>query len=129
MAEFAWLDSTIAEINSSTSYRELGPANILVGFQSASNCRIVEFESNCVSSNDDVEVTDILDRVDVLISMSAKQWKFYLRRRVSGKFPSILVFNLRNQVLKFASPMSYLKYLRFHRSIQAFLDVGCRLHK
>ena len=129
MTDFAWLNSTIAEVNGSTSYCDFGPANILVGFRSETSCRIVEFQSTWVSSNEDAEVTDILDRVDVLISMSGKQWKFYLRRRVSGKSPSILVFNLRNNVLEFASPLNYLKFLRFHRSVQAFLDVGCRLYK
>ena len=129
MTDFAWLKSTVAEVNNSTSYRDFGPANILVGFRSETNCRIVEFKSVWVSSNDDAEVTDILDKVDVLISMSTKQWKFYLRRRVSGKSPSILVFNLRNNVLEFASPMNYLKFLRFHSSVQAFLDIGCRLYK
>lgn len=129
MTDFAWLNSTIAEVNNSKNYRDFGPVEILVGFQSETNCRIVEFQSIWVSSSDESEAADILDRVDVLISMSAQQWKYYLRRRVSGKSPSILVFNLRNNVLEFASPMNYLKFLRFHRSVQAFLDVGCRLYK
>lgn len=129
MTDFAWLNSTIAAVNDSKNYRDFGPVEMLVGFQSESNLQIVEFQSIWVSSRDESEATDILDGVDVLISMSAQQWKYYLRRRVSGKSPSILVFNLRNNVLEFTSPMKYLKFLRFHRSLQAFLDVGCRLYK
>ena len=123
------MNSAIAEVKDSSDYHKLGPAGILVGFRTENICQLLDFSSFTLSTVADDELDNVLEKVDVLISMSSRQWGYYLRRRVSGKAHSILIFDLRNNVLQFATLLDRLKFLRVHRSVQAFVDVGARFYK
>lgn len=126
MKAFDSLQSAKRSVNRQSGFRSLGSADLSVAFRAGDSFRIVEFDAFSVGRVQEPEDASELRGIGVTISMSAKQWNLYLRRRKAGKLPSLVGFNLDRNVLKFASPMDRLRFLRVHKTIQMFVDTWAR---
>lgn len=126
MTAFDGMQTAKRSLNRQAGYRKLGNAEITVAFASDNEHRVVEFDAFKIGEIRTVEDPSELRGVGVTIRMSEKQWSFYLRRRVVGKLPPLVAFNLDQCVLEFASPLDRLRFLRLHKSIQAFVDACAR---
>ena len=116
------MQSAKRRVNRLADFRKLGSADITVAFSVGDVHRAVEFDAFSVGPIRTVEDADELQRIGVRIRMTEKQWQFYLRRRKSGKLPSLIGFGLGRSVFVFDSPLDRLKFLRVHQTIQMFVD-------
>ncbi|MCY3885643.1 MAG: hypothetical protein OXG24_12110 [Gammaproteobacteria bacterium] len=113
-------------VNRQSDFRKLGSAQITIDFNIGKTHNTVEFDAFSIGRiRDSVEESELRD-IGSRVRMTQKQWNFYLRRRKSGKLPTLVAFNLENDVLDFASPMDRLHFLRVHKTIQAFVDAWAR---
>lgn len=126
MTAFEAMQTAKRSLNRQASYRKLGSAEITVAFSSDDEHRVVEFDAFKIGEIRTVEDPSELRGVGVIVRMSKKQWSFYLRRRMVGKLPPLVAFNLDQSILEFASPLDRLRFLRLHKSIQAFVDAWAR---
>ena len=126
MSSFDWMQKAKSSVNRKADFRELGTANIDVVFSMGEEHQIVTFDAFAVGTVRKIEdELDLLD-VGVRIRMTPRQWAFYMRRRHAGKAPSLVAFNLGRDVIKFTSAVDRLKFMRVHKTIQAFVDAGAR---
>ncbi|MCY4143622.1 MAG: hypothetical protein OXG08_08060 [Gammaproteobacteria bacterium] len=126
MKMFEAMQSAKRSVNRQSGYRKLGSAEIAIAFSSDDAHRVVEFDAFKIGEIRTVEDPSELRGIGVRIRMSNKQWSFYLRRRMVGKLPTLIAFNLDQPVLEFAGPFDRLHFLRVHKSIQAFVDAWAR---
>lgn len=113
-------------VNRQGDFRKLGSAQITIDFNIGNTHNTVEFDAFSVGKIREVSDESELRSIGSKVRMTQKQWTFYLRRRKSGKLPTLVAFNLENDVLEFATPMDRLHFLRVHKTIQAFVDAWAR---
>lgn len=113
-------------VNRQGEFRRLGSAELTIDFNIGNTHHTVEFDAFSVGQVREVSDESELRNIGSKVRMTQKQWNFYLRRRKSGKLPTLVAFNLDNDVLEFATPMDRLHFLRVHKTIQAFVDAWAR---
>lgn len=127
MTDFSWLELACLEFNQDSKCRQLGRATIEVGFRAGDHGLLVKFHGDSIASVQRIENRDAWAAIPLVITMSPRQWSFYLRRRRTKKESSLMVFNLRNRVLKFRNPLDHLHFQRVHLTIQALVDLAANL--
>lgn len=113
-------------VNRQGEFRKLGSAELTIDFNIGNMHHTVEFDAFSVGQIREVSDESELRNVGSKVRMTQKQWNFYLRRRKSGKLPTLVAFNLDNDVLEFATPLDRLHFLRVHKTVQAFVDAWAR---
>ncbi len=127
MKPFNWMQRAKSSVNRKGEFRKLGSMDIRVGFSAGSSHRVIDFGPFAVGPIHDVEDISEIENVSVVVRMTPRRWDDYLRNRKTGKEGDLIAFNLGKQVLYFNNPLDRLRFLRVHRSIQAFVDAGARL--
>lgn len=113
-------------VNRQSDFRKLGSAQLTVDFNIGKTHKTVEFDAFSIGRIRDTVDESELRNVGSRVRMTQRQWNFYLRRRKSGKLPTLVAFNLENDILDFASPLDRLHFLRVHKTVQAFVDAWAR---
>ena len=113
-------------VNRQGEFRKLGSAELIIDFNIGNMHHTVEVDAFSVGQIREVSDESELRNVGSKVRMTQKQWNFYLRRRKSGKLPTLVAFNLENDVLEFATPLDRLHFLRVHKTVQAFVDAWAR---
>lgn len=121
-----WLTKAQRQLNRDSEFRKLGSTDLKLGLLIGDDARLVTFEAFEIADVRDLDPQDVRD-ADLVINMSPKDWNAYLRKRKSGKAPSIMSVDLDTPVIYAQNPLKRLLLERFNLSIQAFLDRGAKL--
>lgn len=126
MAQLDWLEAAKAAVNANPEYRALGNADVVVAFKWGKAIRKVTLEAFEVGAIETIGEEDLRD-AELVIEMSAQEWRRYLRRRGQGTGPSLLSLDLDKNVVRGRDPLDAMKFLRYHTSIQMLVDEGAAL--
>ncbi len=126
MAQLDWMENAAAKVNADSEFRKLGTADLEVAFRAGKVSRVVRFEAFEVAEVRDIDEADLRD-VELLVDMSAREWTNYLKRRAKGNGPSMMGLETANGIMHGLNPLSELKFHRYHRTLQAFVDAGARI--
>ena len=124
--KLGWLEQAREQINDSSEYRKLGSTDIKLGLAIGDERRLVTFEAFEIANVESIDEDDVRD-AELLLTMTAKDWNAYLRQRKAGKGPSLMSLDLDERVMSAKDPLAKLKFERYNRSLQAFIDVGASL--
>ena len=72
-----------------------------------------------------IRVAELRD-ADFVVEMSQKSWDSFLKGRTSGKGVTLAELDNVDGVIKAINPRKNLDFLRYHLSLQAFIDAGAR---
>lgn len=122
---FEWMESARKQVSGSAEFRELGSIDLSVVFIAGRTRRVVVFEAFEVAEVRVATDADVLD-AELTIKMKPSEWSNYLRRRRSGKLPTLQSTALGKDVITAKSPVARLHFDRVQKSIQAFVDAGAR---
>ena len=125
MAALDWLEKAQKAVNKDPAYRALGSADVKVAMLAGKVAKLVTFEAFEVSRIEDADPND-LRNAELVFDMPARDWSNYLKRRKKGTGPSLLSLDLDRGIVGARNPLDRLKFERFHRSLQAFVDQGAR---
>ena len=126
MAQLDWMEKAAADVNADAAFKKLGTAELEVAFRAGKVARVAKFDAFEVTEVRDIDEADLRD-VELLVDMSAREWTNYLKRRAKGNGPSIMGLETANSIMHGLNPLAELKFHRYHRSLQAFVDAGARI--
>lgn len=129
MAQLDWLEAAAAALNEDPAFRKLGSADLVLGLKAGRVVRMVVFEAFGVTRVDTVDDAALRD-CEVVIEMPPRDWTVYLRRRATGKGPSLVALDLERSIVRPADPpdpLRRLKFERYHLTLQALVDRGAAL--
>ena len=101
------------------------PNSLKLAIAVGDEARLVTFEAFEVSGIEEVPVSDLRD-AELVLEMGLREWNGYLKKRKQGKGPTLLSLDLENQVVSAPTPLAKLKFSRYNRSLQAFVDACAR---
>jgi len=119
-----WLDNAKALCNGDPGFRKLGSCDARVGLKVGDAAYIVAFEAFECLSVEAVDPADLRD-ADFTLEMSRPAWLEMLGRRRSGTLDDSLVsydVDARGATVRASSPLNALKFERYHRTLQHFID-------
>ena len=122
---FKWMDAARKHVSGNAEFRKLGSVDLSVVFIAGRTRRVVVFDAFEVMEVRIANDADVLD-ADLTIKMKPSEWSYYLRRRRSGKVPSLQSVALGKDVIQAKNPIARLHFDRVQKSIQAFIDAGAR---
>ena len=122
------LEAAVGALNESREYRKLGNTDVTLALSLGDVHRLVKFEAFEIAPIEEIDADATRD-AELVLEMSAKDWNAYLRQRKAGKGDSLLSLDLATPggVVHASNPLAKLKFERFNRSLQAFVDEGARL--
>ena len=126
MAQLDWMEKAAADVNADREFKKLGTAELEVAFRAGKVARAVRFDAFEVVDVRDVAEADLRD-VELLVDMTAREWTNYLKRRAKGNGPSMMGLETASGIVHGLNPLAELKFHRYHRSLQAFVDAGARI--
>jgi hypothetical protein len=119
-----WLDKAKTLCNDDPAFRQLGSCDARVGLKVGDAAYLVAFEAfECVSVQA-VDPADLRD-ADFYLDMSRTAWLDLLARRRSGTSEGSLVsydVTERGAAVRAVNPLNALKFERYHRTLQHFVD-------
>ena len=123
MAQLDWLEEAAAELNEDPDFRNLGSTDLVLGLKAGRVVRIVAFEAFGIARIEDADEGALRD-CEVVIDMAPRDWTAYLRRRATGKGPSLLALDMDREIVRAPDPLQRLKFERYHLTLQALVDRG-----
>ncbi len=110
-------------IEADAGYRALGNADANVGLKVGSKYYQVTFHAFRVSEVKSIEARAARD-LDFVVSVP--DWDAYLAERADGRGSTLLELDLTDPVVSAPTPRAKIDFLRYHLSIQAFVDAAAR---
>ena len=123
MAQLDWLEEAAAELNEDPDFRKLGSTDLVLGLKAGRVVRIVVFEAFGIARIEDADAGALRD-CEVVIDMAPRDWTAYLRRRATGKGPSLVALDMDREIVRAPDPLQRLKFERYHLTLQALVDRG-----
>jgi len=123
-----WLPEAQASLNQDRAFRKLGSTDMKLALVIGETARLVRFEAFEIAAVEDLDLTNLRD-ADLVLTMSAREWNAYLRKRRNGSGPTLLSLDLQGpqRLISAQSPLQRLMFERYNLSIQAFIDKGAEL--
>jgi hypothetical protein len=125
-ANFDWLAKAQQQLNKDPAFRKLGSTDLKLGLLIGDQARLVTFEAFEIADVAELNPDDMRD-ADLVINMSPKDWNAYLRKRRTGKAPSLMSVDLDDPVVYAQNPLKRILFERYNLSIQALIDRGAQL--
>ena len=126
MAQLDWLEPAKGAVNGDPAYRKLGNADVVVAFKWGKTIRKVTLTAFEVGAIEPIGEDELRD-CELVIEMTAADWRSYLKRRQRGTGPTLLSLDLDKEIVRGGNPLLHLKFLRYHTSIQMLVDKGAEL--
>ena len=123
--DFSILKKAQNRINKDKAYRKLGSTDVKLAIAVGEEARLVTFEAFEVSAVEELSVEDMRD-AELVLTMGLRDWNSYLKKRKQGKGPSLLSLDLHSKVISAATPLAKVKFERYNKSLQAFMDACAR---
>jgi hypothetical protein len=118
-----WLKTAQNAVNDDPAFRALGSIDVNMGFKVGSAAFLVTFGGFSCHDVRKIRVAELRD-ADFVVEMSQKQWDAFLKGRTSGKGVTLAELDNVDGVIKAINPRKNLDFLRYHLSVQAFIDAG-----
>lgn len=126
MPALDWLEKAQRAVNKDPEFRKLGSADVVVALRAGKVIRLVTFEAFEVSKIEDIEEENLRD-AELIIDMPARDWTNYLKRRKKGTGPSLLSLDLDRGIVGAFNPLGRMKFERYSRTLQYFIDQGSKI--
>ena len=126
MPALDWLEKAQRAVNKDPEFRKLGSADVVVALRAGKVIRLVTFEAFEVSKIEDIEEENLRD-AELIIDMPARDWTNYLKRRKKGTGPSLLSLDLDRGIVGAFNPLGRMKFERYSRTLQHFIDQGSKI--
>ncbi len=118
-----WLKTAQNAVNDDPAFRALGSIDVNMGIKVGSAAFLVTFGGFSCHDVRKIRVAELRD-ADFVVEMSQKQWDAFLKGRTSGKGVTLAELDNVDGVIKAINPRKNLDFLRYHLSVQAFIDAG-----
>ena len=125
-ANLDWLSKAQRQLNKDSAFRKLGSTDLKLGLLIGDDARLITFEAFEISTVEELDSNDLRD-ADLVINMLPRDWNSYLRKRKTGKAPTLLSIDLNSPVVYAQTPLKRLMLERYNLSIQMFIDRGAKL--
>ena len=123
--KFDYLKKAQNRINKDADYRKLGNTDVTLALAVGNDARLITFEAFEVAAIEELAIGNLRD-AEVVLKMGTREWNAYLKKRKAGKGPSLLSLDLDKGVVSANTPLAKLKFERYNRSLQAFVDACAR---
>ncbi len=120
-----WLKTAQNAINDDPAFRKLGSIDAKMGIKVAGAAFIVTFGGFSCHEVRKCKVSDLRD-ADFVVEMSQREWDEFVQERASGRGATLVELDNVGAVVRAISPRKKLDFLRYHTSLQAFIDAGAR---
>jgi hypothetical protein len=117
-----WLKKAQSSVNEDPAFKKLGYVDTNMALKVGRSTFLVNFEGFSCHGVQKVSTQDLRE-ADFLVEMSQAAWDKFLAGRRSGDGPTLAELDTIEGVVK-ADPRKKLDFLRYHVSLQAFLDAG-----
>lgn len=118
-----WLKHAQRQVNDDPAFRKLGSVDANVGLKVDGSAFLVRFSGFSCHDVRKIAAKDLRD-ADFVVEMSRTAWSRYLDGRRDGSAPTLAALDVTDDVVKAADPRKKLDFLRYHLSLQAFIDAG-----
>lgn len=120
-----WLKTAQNAVNEDPAFRALGNVDVNMGIKVGSAAFVVTFAGFSCHDVRKIKVADLRD-ADFVVEMSQNSWDSFLKGRTSGEGVTLAELDNVDGVVKAVNPRRKLEFLRYHISLQAFIDAGAR---
>ena len=120
-----WLKTAQNTVNDDPAFRALGSIDVNMGIKVGSAAFVVTFAGFSCHDVRKIKVAELRD-ADFIVEMSQNSWDSFLKGRTSGKGVTLAELDNVDGVVKAVNPRKKLEFLRYHISLQAFIDAGAR---
>lgn len=120
-----WLKTAKNAINEDPAFRALGSVDVTMGIKVGSAAFLVDFSGFSCCDVRKIKVAELRD-ADFVVEMSQDNWDSFLKGRTSGEGVTLVELDNVDGVVKAVNPRKKLEFLRYHISLQAFIDAGAR---
>ncbi len=118
-----WFKQAQAAVNADPGFRKRGSVDVKMGVKVGTRCVLVTFAGFSCHAVAELSPNDTRD-ADFVVEMSADQWQRFLDGRRSLQGRTLAQIDVTDNVVKALTPRRKLSFLRFHTSLQAFIDAG-----
>jgi len=120
-----WLKTAQNAINGDPAFRALGSVDVEMGIKVGSAAFLVTFGGFTCHDVRKIKVAQLRD-ADFVVEMSQDGWDSFLEGRTTGTGATLAELDNVDGVVKAINPRKKLDFLRYHLSVQAFIDAGAR---
>ena len=121
-----WLERARARVNADPKFRKRGSIDTQMAISIGGDRYLVSFAAFGCASVRAIGANDLRD-ADFVVEMSADQWQRFLDGRRDGAGRTLAELDTTDGVVKAQNPRKKLDFLRYHTSIQAFIDAGIQV--
>ena len=118
-----WLKKAQADVNQDPDFRALGSVDTQMGLKVGKSAFLVSFAGFTCHGVRKISADDLRD-ADFVVEMSAAAWNTFIDGRRRGEGPDLIELDTLDRVVKTNDPRKKLDFMRYHLSLQAFLDAG-----
>jgi hypothetical protein len=120
-----WLKTAQTIVNDDPDFRKLGSTDVNMALKVGKNMFLVKFAAFRCQSVSKIKASEKRD-ADFVAEFSEDAWQQFLSGRHDGTGASLVDLDTTDSVIKVDNPRDRLEFLRYHLSVQAFLDAGAR---
>ncbi len=120
-----WLKAAQSQVNTDPAFRALGSVDTDMALKVGQTAYLVSFAGFSCHGVRKISSNELRD-ADFIVEMSPKGWEHFLEGRRKGDGPSLAELDVTDEVVRTEGPRQKLEFLRYHLSVQAFLDAGAR---
>ncbi len=120
-----WLKAAQGQVNADPSFRALGSVDTDMALKVGQTAYLVSFAGFSCHGVKKISSNELRDAAFV-VEMSPKSWENFVAGRRNGNGPSLAELDVTDDVVRVEDPRQKLEFLRYHLSVQAFIDAGAR---
>ncbi|MCP5184219.1 MAG: hypothetical protein H6993_09670 [Pseudomonadales bacterium] len=118
-----WLKQAQRVVNEDPEFRKLGYVDTNMGLKVGRGAYLVIFSGFSCHGVHKLDGKDLRD-ADYVVEMTPAAWERFVEGRRTGAGPTLVELDQTDCVIKAENPRRKLDFLRYHVSLQAFLDAG-----
>ena len=118
-----WLERARERVNADPKFRKRGTIDTQMGLHVGGDHFLVSFAAFGCAGVRAIGPNDLRD-ADFVVEMSPDQWQRFIDGRRDGTGRTLAELDTTDDVVKAQHPRKKLDFLRYHTSIQAFIDAG-----
>jgi hypothetical protein len=120
-----WLRKAQSCVNEDPAFRKLGSVDTTWAIKVGASAYLISFRGFSCHGVRKIAARDLRD-ADFLVEMTSEAWSQFIDGRRSGSGPTLTELDTVEGVVRTDNPRKKLDFLRYHLSVQAFLDAGAR---
>ncbi len=118
-----WLKKAQAEVNQDPAFRKLGSVDTVMGLKVGKSSYLVNFAGFSCHGVSKISADELRD-ADYVVEMTPAAWGKFVDGRRAGDGPDLAELDTLDGVVSASDPRKKMDFLRYHLSLQAFIDAG-----